>query len=364
VYTELGTLEVWCESESTDHRWRLQFQVRQPASSPEQGDSDTGSEADSTQAVIADDTVAAATLIVRSLFDGTATDVTPENVVARLEQLLGYAKSAWPLGTIRVLADALLEVSNGRRRTAPVEARWLNLFGFCLRPGFGAAKDPWRIGEARKIYAAGLSFPGSIQNRVEWLVLWQRACGGFSASQQRELAQRIMGELGLGVQKAKKPNPQVERESWRLLASLERLDPAVRVKLGDEVLRRLRRDPGNTSLAWSIGRLGARTPAYGPLTSVVPAADAERWLDQLIAITRDTPDLALAMVQVAALTGDPARDLDERARDAARERLLGATVDPGALTPLHNIVAATFAETNRTFGEPLPHGLRLDTARE
>ena len=63
-----------------------------------------------------------------------------------------------------------------------------------------------------------------IQNRVEWLVLWQRAAGGFTAGQQRELAQRVMADLGLAGAKAKKPNPQIERESWRLLASLERLD--------------------------------------------------------------------------------------------------------------------------------------------
>ena len=50
-----------------------------------------------------------------------------------------------------------------------------------MRPGFGAAKDPWRIAESRKIYAAGLTFINSIQNRVEWLVLWQRA-GGEHAS--------------------------------------------------------------------------------------------------------------------------------------------------------------------------------------
>ena len=128
-----------------------------------------------------------------------------------------------------------------------------------------------------------MSFASSIQNRVEWLVLWQRASGGFTAGQQRELAQRVMADLGLAGAKAKKPNPQVERESWRLLASLERLDAATRVKIGDEVIRRLRRDHDNASLLWSIGRLGARTPIYGPLTSVVPASDAGRWLDELVA---------------------------------------------------------------------------------
>ena len=105
--------------------------------------------------------------------------------------------------------------------------------------------------------------------------LWQRVAGGFSTGQQRELAQRVMGELGLGGKKAARLNPQMERESWRLLASLERLDAAARVKIGDELVRRVRREAGNASLLWAIGRLGARAPLYGPLSSVVPPQDAE-----------------------------------------------------------------------------------------
>ena len=41
----------------------------------------------------------------------TSGDVTPEDIVAQIEKHFGYAKSAWPLGVIRQLADALLEVA-------------------------------------------------------------------------------------------------------------------------------------------------------------------------------------------------------------------------------------------------------------
>jgi hypothetical protein len=373
TFTEVGTLELWCRSETSDHRWRLQFQVR---GTDESDQTPERAEAPSDEVVIPDDALVHAESVVRALFTGAGaqaqserdtdvspqSDVTPENVVARLEHLFGYAKAAWPIGAIRRLADTLLEVADGRRRSAPFEARWLNLIGFCLRPGFGAAKDPWRIGEARKIYAADLVFPGAVQNRAEWLVLWQRASGGFTAGQQREVAQRIIGELGVGGRKPGRITPQIERESWRMLASLERLDPVMRVKIGDEVIRRLRRDPGNTSLLWSIGRLGARTPIYGPLTSVVPAADAARWLEQLIAL-RPTPELVAAIVEIGARTGDPLRDLDEAALDAARRHSAESQVHPDALRALSEVVARTFADASRAFGEPLPNGLRLEAAR-
>ncbi len=364
AFTEVGTLEIWCRSETTEHRWRLQFQVRSAAVETDGAECAT-SEGESSEVVIADEAISAAGTLIRSLFEGTSRDVTAEDIVAQIEKQLGYAKSAWPLGVIRRLADAVLDVADARRRSAPLEARWLNLFGFCIRPGFGAAKDPWRITQARKIYAAGVGFPSSIQNRVEWLVLWQRTSGGFTAGQQRELAQRVMADLGFGGGKPKKRNPQVERESWRLLASLERLDAATRVKIGDEVIQRLRRDEDNASLLWSIGRLGARTPIYGSLTSVVAASDAGRWLEELIANQHDTAELIAAIVQIAALTGDPLRDLDEHAVDAARQRLRDAGVDPDAARPLYEVVPATFAEASRAFGESLPNGLRLggDVAR-
>jgi len=358
AFTEVGTLDVWCRSETTDHRWQLQFQVRDTAEDTAEAENVTSND-EPNEVVIADEAIGEAEALIRSLFERPSDSVTPEDIVAQVEKHFGYAKSAWPLGVIRQLADALLEVREGRRQSAPLEARWLNLFGFCIRPGFGAAKDPWRITEARKVYAAGVSFASSIQNRVEWLVLWQRASGGFTAGQQRELAQRVMSDLGLASARAKKPNPQVERESWRLLASLERLDPATRVKIGDEVVRRLHRDEDNASLLWSIGRLGARTPIYGPLTSVVAASDAGRWLEELVANRRSTPELFAAIVQIGALTGDPLRDLDELAADAARQRLRDAGVDPDQARPLYEVVTATFADTSRAFGEPLPNGLRL-----
>ena len=143
AFTEVGTLELWCRSETTEHRWRLQFQVRGAAEELD-GDEGAAPADESSEVVIADEAIAAAGSLIRSLFERTAAGVTPEDIVAQIEQQFGYAKSAWPLGVIRRLADALLEVADGRRQSAALEARWLNLFGFCIRPGFGAAKDPWR----------------------------------------------------------------------------------------------------------------------------------------------------------------------------------------------------------------------------
>src|SRR4029077_5541941 len=152
---------------------------------------------------------------------------------------------------IRRLADVLLAVSDARGAGELQEARWLNLAGFCMRPGFGAPSDPWRIGELRKVYAAGLAHPKDIQCQVEWLILWQRVSSGFSAGQQQGLASRPVKTLGIGAAKAPPLNPQIARESWRLLASLERLDREQRTRLGDELAARLRRESRNASVLWA-----------------------------------------------------------------------------------------------------------------
>jgi molecular chaperone DnaK (HSP70) len=363
AFTAVGTLELWCESTASVHRWRLQFQLRAAADegiATDDGDDATASTTTSAaDAVISEDAIAEGERAIRAVFESTASEVTAETLVAHLEQVLGFGKTAWPLPVIRRFADVLLAVAAERRKYAALEARWLNLFGFCLRPGFGAAKDPWRISGARTVYAAGLAFSGAVQNRAEWLVLWERVAGGFSAGQQRELAQRVIGDLGLGGKKARRLNPQEERESWRLAASLERLDLAMRTKIGEELVRRVRRAATDASLLWSIGRVGARTPFYGPLSSVVLPQDAARWLDALLNVKITSADLITAIVQIAGVTGDSLRDLDERERQRAGARLRDAGAGDEALRALEQPVMRSAVDASRVFGEPLPSGLRL-----
>jgi hypothetical protein len=236
--------------------------------------------------------------------------------------------------------------------------RWLNLTGFCMRPGFGSTLDEWRISELRKVYAAGIVFAKEIQNQVEWLVLWQRVGAGFNAGQQRELALRVSGQLGLGQRKAARLNPQIERESWRLLASLERLDAGQRARFGDELLERIRREPRNSHWLWALSRLGARQPLYGPLNAVVPASVAERWIERLLALKEMTGDRAECIAHIGARTADAARDINDTAASSVAERLAASGFE-NAAQRLRVVAESSPLETGRLFGETLPEGLRL-----
>lgn len=360
-FTGVGTLELWCESRTTDHRWRLQFQLR-GAGEPVEVEV-TEDVPDETQAVIPDETLAQAARLIRAVF-GRPHDViagetiSPETLTSRIESLFGYGKDAWPILTIRALADALADVSDGRKKSAKHEARWLNLYGFCLRPGFGAPADDWRVTQARKIYMAGLAFGKEFQCQVEWLVLWRRVAGGLNANQQHELYHKLRALLGLGQKKPARLNTQVERESWRLLASLEYLAAQNRAALGKELLTRIKGQPTNQSFLWSLGRLGARVPLYGPLNGVIPADVAADWIKQLMKLPV-TPETASAVAHLGARTNDTLRDIDATLRERITSQLKEAGASENLMEGLREYVPPSRGDAARMFGESLPEGLRL-----
>jgi molecular chaperone DnaK (HSP70) len=362
AFTETGTLELWCESRETDHRWRLAFNLRSIEADPlgvAEADAD-GAASTGDEVVIEADSLARATMLIEQVFTATPGAPSPDALVGELEIVLGHGKQSWPLAAIRTLADALLKVEAGRRRGREFEIRWLNLTGFCARPGFGTALDAWRISELRKVYAAGLAFPKDVQAQVEWLVLWQRVSAGFSTGQQRELAHRVLGQLGAGQKKAPRVHAQIEREGWRLLANLERIDAGLRTKLGDELIDRVRREPKNPAWLWGVGRFGARAPLYGPLSSVVPPSVAERWIDRLLTLRVWIPDTADTVTRLTALTGDAARDVDPQIRQTAVQRLREVGCDEGLLSALVTVRSPDRREAARAFGESLPEGLHLE----
>jgi hypothetical protein len=366
-FTEVGTLELWLKSLNSDHRWRLQFQLR--GAQPEIEHEEEEAATEESQTVISEEALARAELLIRAVF-GAPADATeikeedeavaPQNLVSRIEAVFGYGKDAWPMIAIRKLCDTLAELAEGRKKSPRHEARWLNLFGFCLRPGFGAPADDWRISQARKIYMGGLRFPRELQCHVEWLVLWRRVAGGLNANQQNELFHRHKVALGVGGKKLSgRLNTQVEREGWRLLASLEHLPSPTRVALGKELLTKVKEQPTNQSFLWSLGRLGARIPLYGPLNCVIPAEVAAQWMKSLLRLGELTPDVASAVVQLGARTNDPHRDVEADSRWEAMVRLNEVGLTGALIESLREYVPPGRNDAVRIFGESLPEGLRL-----
>ena len=333
--TEVGTLEIWADSKESEHRWRLQFELRKAAK--EQAAVRPG-------AVISDEALVVAEALIPAAFSNDT--VEPAQLPARLEQALGLGRNSWPLSAIRKLADHMLELVEARKRSAAHELRWLNLCGFCLRPGFGFPGDDFRVEQARRVYASGLTFANQVQNEIEWWIFWGRVAGGLNKNQQTDVFQRLSPTLlPRASKKPQRVNPSLLREMWRAAASLELLPLQTKTKLGDELLARIAKNDFVETGLWCLARLGARKLFYGPINQVLPPATAARWVDALLKV----PKAADTIAALARVTGDSTRDLPPHTLETVRRAFpdLNLEAEP----------TGDLAAMGKIFGEELPSGL-------
>lgn len=341
--TAVGTLEIFCDSKISDNRWRLQFELRKAKAKT----SGTRRAA----AVISDEARAAVLQQLEEVF-GPAGTAPPEELPGKLEQTLGLGRMSWPLDVIRALADKFLELAEGRRKSAQHEARWLNLCGLCLRPGFGYPGDDLRIEQARRIYAAGMTFGNQVQVESEWYIFWGRVAGGLNKNQQADIYQRIAQYLlPKGNKRTQRINSSLNREMWRAASSLEHLPIGTRTELGDALVKKLRNRDGGSSELWCLARLGARRLFYGPVNQVLPASTASRWVESLAKV----PNATETLVRLAQRTGNAALDVNPQTAGLVR-KLIDGDKDLEAL-----LDGEARADFDRVFGEELPGGLVLQT---
>jgi len=362
--TEVGTLEVWCRSLTTDHRWRLQFQLRDQGAPPAEDDDDAAHT--SAETVIDENQLQRATDSIRAVFpaDGSArTDADPVSLTRVIEEHLGAGKDAWPLQAIRKLWDALWEGQVQRGVSSQHEARWLNLSGFLLRPGFGAELDEWRMQQLWRIKTEGPRFAKAAQCRAEWWNMWKRIAGGLTRPQQVQLHSEVaLWLLPRLKSKAKGPKvgPQELREYWQLMASCERLSAEMKAELGTALLPSIVKGKATEVEMWALGRLGARAPFYGPLNCVVARDIVAQWMEALLAVEWSKPaTMVFTLVQLARCIGDRERDLDEALRQRVAERVRSLPAGQRAARLLMECVPLESQERARILDESLPVGLQL-----
>jgi len=349
--TEIGTLEIWCRSRTTDHRWRLEFRLRETVG-------ETPSPASDAALVVEPGRIEEAGRVLRGAFEA---DDDPVTLGRRLEAALGAGRDAWPLPAVRALWDVLWALEPARARSPEHEARWLNLAGFLLRPGFGDPGDELRVGRLWRVLGADLRHPRAVQCRAEWWNLWKRIAGGLNARQQEHLLQQVSPVLlRRGKPKGPRPGPQELREMWQAIGSCERLVATTRAELGAVLLGLAERGGATDTDLWALARLGARVPVYGPLNCVVARDVAAGWATRLVGAKWPRPDAyAFALSQIARATGDRERDLDPELRERVARRLDPEPNGARAARLVREPVALEAREEARLLDEALPAGLRI-----
>jgi hypothetical protein len=365
MLSEVGTLEVSCLAENdATQRWRLEFQLR--------GEADEAPDEVALPPQLDD-----AVIRIDRIFGNRAQQVDQREVRqlrATLEHLLG-ARERWTTPLLRRLFDALLERAKGRRRSNEHERVWLNLAGYCLRPGFGHPLDEWRIEQLWALFELGAQYHKDSQVRAEWWTLWRRVAGGLSVEAQLRLLDDFAFNLQADAhERGRRPVTLVdgtEDDMLRVGASLERIPSAYKAEIGEWLVKQIMDMPQGSKIdaraaaryaryLWALGRVGARQSFHGAAHEVAPAASAEAWLGQLLQLDwKRIEPAGFAAAHIARMTGDRSRDIKQPMREEVLRRL-SATGAPAAWSAMvREVVELDQAVETRMLGDALPPGLKL-----
>jgi molecular chaperone DnaK (HSP70) len=364
--SEVGTLELWCVAEDgSGQRWKLEFQLR--------GQEEPDVETDAGLPPGLEDAIKR----IDRIFGARNQQVETREVRqlrAGLEQLLG-GRERWDTPLLRRLFDALMERAKGRRRSAEHERAWLNLAGWCLRPGFGDPLDGWRIEQLWPLFETGAQYLKDSQVRAEWWTLWRRVAGGLPVDAQL----RLLDDFAFNLQaepaeRARRPATLVdgsEDDMLRLGASLERIPSAYKAEIGDWMVGQIMAVPAAAKpdpkaaatyarYLWALARVGTRTPLHGSAHEVAPAEAAQRWLSELLKLDwKRIEPAGFAAAHLARRTGDRSRDIEEPLREEILRRLGAPGTPPAWAEMVREVVELDQASATRMFGDTLPPGLKL-----
>jgi hypothetical protein len=372
--TEVGTLEMHCVSlADPDQRWLLEFDLRHADSATELDSSDSKGRNMATGLAGLGEAIQKIDL----LFGTNPHSVAGKDVRqlrAQLEQLLGE-RERWAMPELRQLFDALWQRARGRRRSAEHERVWLNLAGYCLRPGFGDPLDAWRLEQLWPLFQSGVQHGKDKQVCTEWWTLWRRVAGGLDAPQQL----RLLNDFAFNLQSDKAgldasgapPVKGSDQDMLRLGASLERIPADYKAEIGAWLLGRLQTsmdasnlraspDSGDSLALWALGRIGARQPFHGSPHDAVPAETVASWVASLLALDwKRFEAAAFAAANLARVSDDRTRDLPLALREKIIARLSAINAPSSWIDMVRQRVELDLAIERRVLGESLPPGLKL-----
>jgi len=348
--TPVGTVELWLKALKSDHRWRLEFQLRSSSGHEDalafvaKGRQDETFDATYTEQ---------ASKVIRDLFENKS--IKPKELMNALEDALQQPRLKWPPSVLRTLWDDIIACAPKGFVAPELESRWWNIAGFVLRPGFGYPLDDHRIKALWKILLAKGQKSSDVL--VQQWIAYRRIAGGLKRGQQTAMAAEMMKTLFDKRGKITFKNSQeayLYTEKIRALAAMEHLDISVKKRLGEALVERIVAGDGSDAEFWALGRIGARQLLYGSLTHVVPKEVCVGWIDRLIDLKDD---------RLPTLFAQLARKTDQREINIPRDvidRIEGRLGGCDRLKELLEVAQElTVEEQGALLGDELPNGLVL-----
>jgi len=195
--------------------------------------------------------------------------------------------------------------------------------------------------------------------------VWRRAAGGLDSTRQEILFDRVSRHLLPQQQKSRQVPPEAERpgvlqEMWRLAASLERIEPELKVRLAEQLLTGLSPSQAAPYAFWALARLGSRWPISGTVSHVVGREIVERWITRLVKLLRSHGErVSFTLAHLARLTGDRCRDVDEGLRRDLLAKMQEADAPERHRQLVGEVVQLADSERGTLLGDSIPPGLQL-----
>ena len=394
---EIGTLSLYCVACEYENKWKLEFRVRKNAPQAKEVSETSSSNASSEKASNVDHSKRDSARAILNLWYGKRSRTQSQDashsgsLYKLLEKAWGQSRNQWELTWIRDMAEVLIEGESYRVRSMQHDLNWFKLIGFCMRPGFGASGDEWKM---RQLEETLLQGPHKKERGAEneWWITCRRLSAGLSAQAQQALwtqykstllntPSKVKAGSSKKTKKKKKKakstfKPQALNELWRLISSFEHLAPSEKATIGDILIQRIASN-NQESLGvegWCLARLGSRNLLYADPVHAVRRIHVESWIKQLLQKLALNPktssqEYALVLTQLGEYTGDRNRDINAELKAQIisaikmfdTEGLFQKTLTEGC--PRDPNPENTDSSDNTlqqwTLGDTLPHGLKL-----
>ena len=363
-----GILAITLISQESQHQWPLRFDVRLLA----QKDLQILPKTSKNEYVVDNRKIEQAKELINDFFNAENQSLT-KYLNKELENIFELKRKEWAIPLLRSLADILLEI-NFVNINIKVEKQYLNLTGFCLRPGFGDVEDELRLQKVWKMYYLPLKNSDNPETLAEWWIFWRRIAAGLRGGHQRTLYQTLIKELmPKGIYNNKFKNKlHAKTEMWRTLGALELLTPEQKMGIVKVLLKRLNKVEDFE--LWVLGRLGNRTMFHAPVNHLLNTNNVEKIVKELLNIKmnqfskKNTTKLDMLLFSLCLI----AKKTDNRDIDIARDFIVNVenfiklnSINGIDCQRYFSLLANDVNSNNKlrqqskTFGENLPIGLSL-----
>lgn len=356
LLTPIGTLELSLKSAISNHKWNLEFQLKN-ASLQENAVHLLGKAREDETFDVKDLSLAKEAIAESFSKDS---QYKREKLMERLESLLGRKKQDFPSSVLRAFFDTLLTLSDNRNINSDYKSCFFNLAGFFLRPGYGYPLDDFRIKNLWKIILSERKTTLTTDNYIQKLIFYRRIAGGLNKGQQLQLMNEVMPDLRAGKLEVKKGETYQYYEKLRTFSSLELLDSVSKMKVGNALLERMQKGIGTEADYFALARIGARHLAYASFSHLISLKIVEQWIEKLLVIKNlDVGKSAFLFSQLAKKTDLREFNLPDELIEKILKHFEGTDYFNLLRKSLLEVSSLSENEQAAIFGESLPIGLSL-----